>query len=131
MNVNKNRIKTNRIKTVYAVIFFTLCQLLSSTVFALTFESEQGGKYLTVCTMQGYKQVWVDLEEKQDTNVATLECAYCLLHISALDAINLDTSYGLIVSNERIDALTTIQNNIQSKMLCSFLAIRAPPFILS
>ncbi|SFV88111.1 hypothetical protein MNB_SUP05-SYMBIONT-5-273 [hydrothermal vent metagenome] len=108
-----------------------LFQVFVPTVFALTFEEKQSGKSFTVCTMQGYKQIWIDSEEKQDTNSATWECAYCLLNISALDAVNLDASYALNFSNERIYTFTTVQNNIQSKTLFRFLAIRAPPLILS
>ncbi len=129
-----NRMKhtnKNKVNAIYIVILAMLFQVFVPTVFALTFEEKQSGRSFTVCTIQGYKQIWVDLDEKRDTNSTTLECAYCLLNISALDAVNFDTSYALNFLNEHIYTFTTIQNNIQSKTLFRFLAIRAPPFILS
>ncbi|MDC9715151.1 MAG: hypothetical protein PSN36_04965 [Gammaproteobacteria bacterium] len=125
MNFNKNRVKT-----IYAVIFASLFQLLSSTVFALTLGSEQGGKYLTVCTMQGYKQIWVNADNEQhDTNSADLSCPYCLLNMGALDAINTNAEYYLNFSDEYTNSFITVQNTIQSKFLLKFLAIRAPPIL--
>ncbi|CAC9440756.1 hypothetical protein [uncultured Gammaproteobacteria bacterium] len=125
MSFNKNRAKI-----IYAVIFVSLFQLLSSTVFALTLGSEQGGKYLTVCTMQGYKQIWVNADNEQhDTNSADLSCPYCLLNMGALDVINTNVEHYFNFSNEYTNSFTTVQNTLQSEVLLKFLAIRAPPIL--
>jgi len=122
----------NKVNAIYIVILAMLFQVFAPTVFALTSETQQTGKFFTVCTMQGYQQVWVDLEDEQhDTNLVGSECLYCSLNISTLDAINLDITYYFNFLDEYAPSFTTLQNNIQSKTLFRFLAIRAPPLILS
>lgn len=120
----------NRIRITYVIILALLFQLFSPTIFALTTDSKQSGKFFTICTMQGYKQVWINLDDEQhDTNSVDLSCPYCLLNISILDVINTNTKYYFDSVDEYVYSSIVIQNNVQPKALLKFLAIRAPPYL--
>jgi hypothetical protein len=123
-------VSKNRIRIIYVIILALLFQLFSPTIFALTTDFKQSGKLFTICTMQGYKQVWINLDDEQHgTNSVDLSCPYCLLNISVLDAINTNTKYYFNPVDEHVYSSIVIQNNIQPKALLKFLAIRAPPYL--
>ncbi len=122
--------KKNIVRTIYVVILVALFQLFSPTIFSLTVDFKQSGKFLTICTMQGYKQVWINSDDEQhDTDSVDLSCPYCLLNISVLDIINTNTKYYFDSVDEYVYSSIIIQNNVQSKMLLGFLTIRAPPYL--
>ncbi len=119
----------NRACTIYVLILAALFQLFSPTIFALTADFKQSGKFFTICTMQSYKQVWINSDdEQQDTNSVDLSCPYCLLNISVLDIIDTNVKYYFNFLDEYVYSSIVIQSNVQSKTLLKFLAIRAPPY---
>ncbi len=125
INTNKNRVCT-----IYVLILATLFQLFSPTIFALTADFKQSGKFFTICTMQGYKQVWINSDDEQhNPSSVDLSCPYCLLNISVLDIIDTNVKYYFDSVNEYVYSFIVIQNNVQSKTLLKFLAIRAPPYL--
>ena len=120
----------NRIRIIYVIILLLLFQLFFPTIFALTTDSKQSGKLFTMCTMQGYKQVWINLDdERHGTNSVDLTCPYCLLNMSVSDVINTNTKYYFDPVDEYVYSSIVIQNNVQPKALLKFLAIRAPPYL--
>ncbi len=119
---NKNRLHTARI-----VILTLLFQLLSSSVFALVSTPQENESLLTICTAQGYKQVWVNLESEKKPHFAASNCAYCLLNHIELDAIDLDLVRYLNFEDGLTDQFLTTQAPLSPIPSSKLLPIRGPP----
>ena len=118
----------NTLHTIRMMVLVMLFQLFSPVAFALISDSKETGRFATLCTLQGYKQVWMEsAAEQKDVETTELSCPYCLLNIGALDAINSNTKYPFDFSNDFSNDFLVVQNKAQSKVLLSSLSIRAPP----
>ena len=118
----------NILYTIRMMVLVMLFQLLSPAVFALVSDPVEKGHFSTICTMQGYKQLWIaPNDEKKDLDLSKLNCPYCLLNLGAVDGINSNTEYYLNLVDSFSDDLLTVQSKNQLEVLSKSLPIRAPP----
>ena len=119
----------NMPNTIRVLILVMLFQLLSPAVFALVSEPKKAGHFSTLCTLQGYKQIWVGSnDEQKESDSATLSCPYCLFNLSALDAISTQSIDSLNAPESYFYHVLISQDGTQTKSLLTFLLIRAPPY---
>lgn len=119
------------IRIARTVLWVMLFQLFSPAILATTSEPEQNGYLATLCTVQGYKTVWVYLDDDESNEVAsTFECPYCFFNLVSSDIINLeaDTLFELLDVHQ--NDIPTIQKNFQSGVLLESLPIRGPPLFV-
>ncbi len=128
MNAITNK---NTLRIAYVVVFVMLFQLLSSTFTLVSAASHQNKSksLLTLCTAQGYQQVWVDLESENnpDSAVTVVSCLYCLFNNIVLDAIDTKLDYYSNPADDVTDNFLDHQIGYYSKVLSKSLSIRAPP----
>ena len=118
----------NILYTIRMMVLVMLFQLLSPAVFALVSDPVEKGHFSTICSMQGYKQLWIaSNDEKKDLDLSKLNCPYCLLNLGALDGINSNTEYYLNLVDSFSDDLLVVQSKNQLEFLSKSLPIRAPP----
>ncbi len=109
------------------VILTMLLQSLLPLAFALTSTPQQNKSLVTVCTMQGYKQIWTNLETKNNPDSTTISCPYCLLNHIELDAIDTELGYYFNSVDSFTDGFLIAQTNHYPRTLSKGLSIRAPP----
>ncbi len=120
---NKNKLYAVRI-----VILVMLFQLFSSTVFALILQPDSKGYFPTVCTIQGYKQIWIETEEKDSIDSIVTSCPYCLFNAVDFDTIEADTKFYLDYKDSSIASFSSVTNTTLFKAELELLSIRAPPY---
>ena len=116
-------------KSQYAIrmtILVMLFQLLSPAVSALMAEPQKSGSFSTICTIQGYQQVWIETGG-QPLHAKTSNCPVCLLNLGSIDTINPRSEYRINMKNESVIHLLTIQSHTRLSNLFQAFAIRAPP----
>lgn len=119
---NKNILYTARIVTL-AMLF----QLLSSSIFALVSTPQETKNLLTVCTTQGYKQIWVNLESESNPESSVVSCPYCLFNHIELDAINTNLVRYLNSKDALTDRFLVTQDSLSPLLYAELLSIRGPP----
>ncbi len=120
---NKNKLHAVRI-----VILVMLFQLFSSTVFALILQPDSKGYFSTVCTIQGYKQIWIETEEKDSIDSIVASCPYCLFNAVDFDTIETDTKFYLDYKDSSIASFSSVTNTTLFKAELELFPIRAPPY---
>ncbi len=120
--------RKNIFHTVRMMVLVMLFQLFSPAVFALTSESKENGYFSILCTTQGYKQVWIALNDEKDAEHTVFSCPYCSFSLNILDVINSNTGYYLDFVDGFTDDFLITQNKSQSEVLLKSLPIRAPPY---
>lgn len=94
----------------------------------MALDTKKNGYYSTVCTFQGYKQVWINEDSQNNNDFVVLDCPYCLSNFSELDAIDKDLENYFVFLNDLSDNLSITRNQIQSDVLLKSFTIRSPPY---
>ncbi|MBT3276604.1 hypothetical protein [uncultured Candidatus Thioglobus sp.] len=123
MRLMTGKISLNAIRMTILVMLF---QLLSPAASAFISDSKQNGHYSIICTTQGYQQVWIAQDNKQERS-DTSSCPVCLLTLGALDVISSNTEQLVSLTSGGVTHILTIQDNTQLNNLSKSFAIRAPP----
>lgn len=118
------------IRIAQTVLWVMLFQLWSPAILATTSEPDHSGYFETLCTIQGYKTVWVDIDGEQDNKISTVfECPYCLFNLSSIDTLNLnDCTLPAFIGNNQYDSCD-IKIGFRSDVLLGSQYIRGPPLI--
>jgi len=120
----------NSIRVARTILWAMLFQFFSPAILAATSEPDNTGYFETLCTIQGYKTVWVDVGSDQDNKIATVfECPYCLFNLASIDVLNLESwTHPTFVGNHQYGS-SDVQIGFRSDILLDSQYIRGPPLI--
>ncbi len=118
----------NAIRIARTILWVMLFQLFSPAILAATSDPDQNGYFDTFCTVQGYKTVWIDLDNNQNSETATVvECPYCLFNLVSTDTVSQEVETLFAFLENRHYGLPSVQISFQTGIFLESLPIRGPP----
>lgn len=116
------------LRSVQALLWVLLFQFLSPALYALTTDPEPNGYLATLCTIEGYQKVWIDLDGEPDgSDSVHFECPSCLFNLISSDIAGTTLQPLLAYNASKYSYFSTDQQHPLGQSLLNSLHIRAPP----